>query len=664
LIESRYALTFLLGGSLKFDPRARSSLDLYRLRGGFLGLKPGEKLSFYAIEVTASGSAQEVGVRPCVGKHVLSRDGRLETWTDGKASLFETRPTWKGASGPVQYSQVSEATLLRIPQGAILTYSPRTLYNDCEHLDSGLFTHAFTAAEKAGIGSFVFSEADLRNWSGIQRTKQGAVEAGDARDGVNFKVEFMGSPVPPPGENEMIFVASAAYDAWIPAPLAERMPGISFSPPASKLEITVRIQPKQGGGEARKDKIYFSLEDVTRHKGRCGNYPLNGLEKDDLRFAVEQSSGSVVDGSKDAHTTGEVTEATIAIEATDTAAYGKLTARAPALSLKAIYKPANAYALVVPRDDDGNKIADAWERQMKLGPRRDVMADKDTAPGRDRAGDGLTVFDEYRGLVILENGVKTFKRFNPLVQEVFVVDPSGSFDAALWRQASDVTACKVDETMLAGGADREESRVINFNADDGEHKKYAIRVETMPGDKDPDDPAKQDPSMGQTACGQCRSPKDADYCRVFPYRIRVRFEDLFRWLSVALAKPGSPESQELDASGYPRWLAQRALDKLRDPAAREGLVRQLVTLITIHEVGHAVGLEHHAKGAPKGAEDPVRECPMYYPNDVIYQRFVILQTLFRPDAGLPMRYTKFCRGLAALQGQGFNCYARITVADW
>jgi hypothetical protein len=30
--------------------------------------------------------------------------------------------------------------------------------------------------------------------------------------------------------------------------------------------------------------------------------------------------------------------------------------------------------------------------------------------------------------------------------------------------------------------------------------------------------------------------------------------------------------------------------------------------------------------------------------DDIYRRFVILLTLFRPDAGLPMRYTKFCRG--------------------
>ena len=556
LIESQYTLTFGTDCSLKFDPRARSSLDLYRLRGGFLGLKPGEKLNFYAIEETASGSGQEVGFRPCLGKHVLSRDGRRMTWTDGKASLFETRPTWKGASGPVQYSEAPEATLLRTPQGAILTYSPRTVYSGCEFLSSPLFTNGFTAAEMAGgIGSFVFSEADLRNWSGIQRTKQGPVTAGGADAGVNLKVAFMGSPVPPPGEDEMIFVASAAYDAWIPAPLAERMPGINFSPPASKLEITVKIQPKQGGGEARKDKIYFSLEDVARHKGRCGNYPRNGMEKDDLRFAAEQSSGIVVDGPKDAHTTEEVAEATIAIEATDTAAYGKLTARAPALKLKALYKPTNTYALVVPRDDDGNKIADAWERQLRLGAQREVMADKDTAAGQDRAGDGLIVFDEYRGLVILENGVKTFKRFNPLVKGIFVVDPSGSFDAALWRQASDVTAYKVDETMLAGGAHKEESRVINFNADDGDHKKYAIRVETTPGDKDPDDPAKQNPSLGQTACGQCRSPKDADYCRIFPYRIRVRFEDLFRWLSVALAKPGSPESQELDASGYPRWLA-------------------------------------------------------------------------------------------------------------
>lgn len=278
-------------------------------------------------------------------------------------------------------------------------------------------------------------------------------------------------------------------------------------------------------------------------------------------------------------------------------------------------------------------------------------------------GDGLTVADEYRGLVILDGGVKAHKRFDPRVKEMFVVDDGGIFDLALWLSASGITAYKVDESMLAGGANPEESRVVNFNAST-DKKKYAVRVLTMPGDSDPDDPGKTNPSTGYTACGECRMPKDADYCKVFPTRIRKQVEDLFRWLSAAVTQPGSPEGQQLANLGLPPRLPQQALEKLRNPEAREAMVRQLTTQNAIHEVRHAVSLKDHQKGSPKGAEDPVRECPMYYPADVTYRCFIVLQALFRRDSSLPVRYKKFCRGLASLQKEGYNCFARINVADW
>jgi hypothetical protein len=664
LVESQFAL---MDNDEKRRPDGQylSSAALFRQRDGFLGLKPGEQLNLFSVEETGSGQSQEVGFKPCVGKHTAARNGFTRTWTDGKMESTPKRHTQSGAYPPGAYSEIVEATLTRRAQGAVLTYQPRALLSDCEYQSSPLVTNGFTEAQQASIGSFEFSEAQLKDWSAIQMTKGGVMEKDEHGSVLSLKVTLRGSLVTS-GEDELIFVPTADYDSWIPTPMPERLPGIVVTPPASLLSIKVRIQPKSGSKGERKDTIYFSLEDVARHKGRCGNYPRNALEKDDLRFAAEQPEGIVIDGPKDAHTREEVAEATIAIEATDTAAYGKVTARASALKLKAIYKPTNQYVLVVPRDDDGNKIADAWERLN--GAQRNVMADKESVAGQDRAGDGLTVFDEYRGLVVLESGIKTLKRLSPQVKEIFVVDTGGSFDSAVWQRASDVKAYKVDETMLAGGGHAEESRVINFNADDGDHKKYAVRVETMPGDSDPDDPQKKNTSTGQTSCGECRSPKDADYCRIFPYRIRVLFEDLYRWLTLALTKQGSEESQELDASGYARWLAQRALDKLKDPAARQAMVKQMITQVTIHEVGHAVGLKDHEGGVPAGtpesAAGTIRECPMYYPSNTTYRRWIILQSLFRPQADMPMRYVQFCRGLAAMQGDGYNCHARVNVSDW
>ncbi|MDP3001456.1 MAG: hypothetical protein Q8N47_28485, partial [Bryobacterales bacterium] len=288
---------------------------------------------------------------------------------------------------------------------------------------------------------FQLSEDDLKNLGAVTKsvTLTGKAEHGYSGSG---KATLNATLTPP--EEEMIFVPSDSYDAWIPAPLPDLLPGILVTPPASRLQVTVKIQPKKAGGEARGDKIQFQLQDVTRHKGRTGNYPRNGAEKDDLRFAAEQPSGVVVDGPKSAHTTEEVSEATVVVEALDTAAWGKLTARAPALDLKAIYKPTNTYSLTIPRDDDGNKIADAWEKLMQLPPQPNGQADEEKVAGQERAGDGMTVLDEYRGLVVLVEGNQVLRRFNPLLKEMFVIDPAGLFDFALWKKMTQIEAYKVD----------------------------------------------------------------------------------------------------------------------------------------------------------------------------------------------------------------------------
>ena len=150
-----------------------------------------------------------------------------------------------------------------------------------------------------------------------------------------------------PPDDEMVFEPPSSYPSWIPAPKAEDMPGVQMEP-AAPLQIIARIQPKKQGGKARKGRIYFVLDEVSKHQGQCGNYPRNASPKDDLRFADEQPAGTVVDGKYTAHTSDEVSEAAVVIEATDTGAYGKLKASAPSLQLEAIYKPTNTYVLTIP----------------------------------------------------------------------------------------------------------------------------------------------------------------------------------------------------------------------------------------------------------------------------------------------------------------------------
>ena len=296
---------------------------------------------------------------------------------------------------------------------------------------------------------FNLTEDDLKQFATLRKSILLTMPLGE-NDCVG-KATAVLSAILEPVDDEMVFDPSSSYDSWIPAPKAEDMPGVQMEP-AAPLQIIVRIQPKKPGGKARKGRINFVLDEVSQHQGQCGNYPRNASLKDDLRFADKQPAGTVVDGKYTAHTSDEVSEAAVIIEATDMGAYGKLKASAPDLQLEAIYKPTNAPVLTIPRDDDRNHVADAWDQQMNAHGTQD--SDEDQVPGQDRTGDGLTYFDEYRGFVVVENGAKVFRRFDPKRKELLVIDPAGIFDSALWEQASGIVAHMLDESLILGGGTR------------------------------------------------------------------------------------------------------------------------------------------------------------------------------------------------------------------
>ncbi len=130
--------------------------------------------------------------------------------------------------------------------------------------------------------------------------------------------------------------------------------------------------------------IKFELQEVARHKAAQATIQVEAARRMDLRFAAEQPSGIVVDGPKSAHTEEEVSEATVIVEALDTAAYGKLVASSQKLDLRAIYKPTNTYALVIPRDDDNNRSPISGNVKWEFSGPSDTGADKDVVAGQDR----------------------------------------------------------------------------------------------------------------------------------------------------------------------------------------------------------------------------------------------------------------------------------------
>jgi len=176
-VESGYALTVGPDRSMASDQEALSSEDLHRLRGGVLGLKPGEKLNFYVLEETASGIAYADG-QPCSARHELTKEGRFRTWVNGEPETNEMKRSIMRGAERIQTGEGIQATLTRTPQGARLVYSPRTVMSSgCDFLNSPLFNYGFSASErKAGIGVFTLTESDLQNWGQVTKNKEGSLE--------------------------------------------------------------------------------------------------------------------------------------------------------------------------------------------------------------------------------------------------------------------------------------------------------------------------------------------------------------------------------------------------------------------------------------------------------------------------------------------------------
>ncbi|MEO0250401.1 MAG: hypothetical protein ABIN58_12940 [candidate division WOR-3 bacterium] len=446
------------------------------------------------------------------------------------------------------------------------------------------------------------------------------------------------------------------YSNWIPSPIDDKQ---RFGP-ASKIAFTARINPKEKGKPAPQGKIHFWLCDVSHEKGQCSNFPQNGDTKDDLRFTPNQA-GLIIDPQNPRHAYTEKArdQATVTVEALDTGAYGKLQATCDDLGLVAEDERTKLQSISIPMDDNHNHVADAWEDQKGIKA-ENLIADWDgeKVSGQKSIGDSITLYENYRGFMVLKDGKPTFVRLDPKQKVLFVIDEGDIFDTTLWLHASDIIAYKLDNGMVKGGAPSDSaSRIVDFNSGDGGHK-YCVRlikqqglVESPPYQNQPPDKIT---IYGYTD-NQGDSPKTTLRCVVFPARIRAMIDRVASYVDKGVKNPSSEDGEALREAGIPSWLAQKALARL-DQATRDQLAKQMVTLTAIHEVGHACGLPGHLNDKGEESEQGDPKCPMKYTDRAENRRLMILQVIFALDHSLPLQYDHFCK-------EGFKCYAVLKVKD-
>jgi hypothetical protein len=223
--------------------------------------------------------------------------------------------------------------------------------------------------------------------------------------------------------------------------------------------------------------------EVSKEQGVCLNWPREGKSDFDLKIQPEVNDQlKVAADGQSAESKGNLKESSVIITSYDWGAYGKL-------KVTAIYEDgheeeahvegdASKGALTIPKDDNGNHIADFWEKHY-AGGKSDAKADDDLVPiGDSHQGDGLSLYEEYRGFRVQGEHIRT----NPILKDLFIYDPE-NLGLGLFSE-SELTTHIVDwnEFKMEGGAAN--PRVINFNrglAALGPQHLLRLKNEVMPG---------------------------------------------------------------------------------------------------------------------------------------------------------------------------------------
>lgn len=357
-----------------------------------------------------------------------------------------------------------------------------------------------------------------------------------------------------PGDE--LIVIPEDYDTWLP------QPGKDENDPGRLMVIRFKVIGKNGQAPNLKvDHFELKLTNTSKEPGICLNMPLKvGAILPDIRFDDVLNENTSPDGqtatalSYDGVTGGAIvnsydgggytTFSVVAIMEDNSKLQGHLRI------------PGGESAIPIPKRPPGSNIGDAWLAANK-NPRD--ADDLETSPGNNYNGDGLSAYEEYRG-VIAHGG---FERLDPNKKELAVKTADWQLfglGIAKFEVASGIIVVTFFENEI--GADRR----LNKNKQSAHiYDQYAIHLKlgSLPN------------ALGNSFGGP-GIPKQISSTVIDQNRIYSSYQD-----RVAEAKS---INQPL---GYTE--------------------KDLFATITAHELAHSAGVKHHGSLAPNSVNQKIEE---------------------------------------------------------
>jgi hypothetical protein len=471
-------------------------------------------------------------------------------------------------------------------------------------------------------------------------------------------------------------LVAADYQQFIPE--GPRVDGSSSG--GNMLAFRVRIvdkdHPDQDLTQGNPFTITYALRSVSKYPGYCMNYPKKDAadDKPDLRFDSAMKSLPIVaqmDDQRLVSADGQGNGLTVVyVRSYDYASYGELTAH---ISMKDQGVELDAHLtgrpdeqkITIPKDDNGNKIADAWEKKVGIwGKTSDANFDEDALPtGQRRNGDGYTMFEEYRGFKVEGNLFKKeanelfqhgHLRMDPNFKDIFITDEDHLFSKYYAPyNPSDLNWHYItnDEMLYNARGKDPDNRWMNFNK--VEEHFYARQYALILANK----PRVEEGLMGQ----------QMDVLRLRDYEDHQYVDQGY--------EPGpngydQAVKHTIDIEIYPEEIENQAR---HFGAANQNAFNYLIINNVTHELGHALGICHHnANNAnPGNPEQGVSDCTIRYQTTgeaahlVVYLRYrycnkndVWKETITAtPDPGNPPKATP----LSVVTHPSNNCYGMIDI---
>jgi hypothetical protein len=261
---------------------------------------------------------------------------------------------------------------------------------------------------------------------------------------------------------ELVILKTSALQNWRPTAGNGGSAGQS-------IDLTAKLQAT-GGGSTNVVAAYFvwELTKSSKEPGYAMNAPVANPGNDfDLKLEGSDLILTDPNAQKGETKPGEYTQTTVTVTPYDWVAFGtvEVTAYLPDGSTLVGHLDGDTAQenVRLPLRSEQSLIADIWKQNSGVTGLADVTDNETDPVGDGHPGDGLSLYEEYRGFIIGGQHVEG----NPKKKDYFILNTAGAFYMGGIRMFQNLSGLNVHYQLRDG--EMAPDRVMNRNHNEGAH---------------------------------------------------------------------------------------------------------------------------------------------------------------------------------------------------